>query len=393
MSHLITNGVESQARLYTLDRVFTWQDHRDLVYALLDACDECLLVSPFLAPDFTLLLSRRELVGTTVELISSCAARGDDQFIKPYSLRSFGQTVRNNAGVWPTIGLDQKLHSKVYVFRLRGRPFAGIVTSANLTESGLRKNHETGVLLQSEETLTQLETMCRRSIDYVSLAEWQIDKLCQTADTIRRNYEPGGDREIGLKSILNHYATPSAGNRETTLRRSASYYIKVSGVRNRPILPEHRIVISEPHCRLTFAKEPKGISLGDCLLEVAVGGACFLSYYACASAAWEFSEKEKAVNSDHERWPYYVYANNLSLHYGASWYESPIFYDQVVSDYKQEHPNAPVTAAGADHFKGAMQMGHSYIKVTNTFGEYVRRRIDSYGANKSIQRSRETAGR
>ena len=393
MSHIVTNGLEGQAEICALNRVFAWQDHGDLVHALLDACDECLLVSPFLSADFTYFFSRVSLVGTSVELISTCAARGDDQLVKPYSLRSFGQTVQNVTGVWPTIGLDQRLHSKVYVFRLKGQPFAGVVTSANLTESGLRKNHETGVLLQSQEMLTQLESTCRRSVDYVNLAEWQIDKLCQTADIMLRDFKLGGSREIGLKSILNHYATPSAGNRETTLRSSASYYIKVSGVRDRPILPEQRVGISEPHTRLTFAKEPKGISLGDCLLEVAVGGACFLSYYACASAAWEFSDEEKAYNSDHERWPYYVYANNLSLHYGADWYENPIFYDQVVNDYKKEHPNAPVTAAGANHFKGAIQMGHSYIKVTNAFGEYVRRRIDGHGANKSMQRTRETAGR
>jgi hypothetical protein len=51
-------------------------------------------------------------------------------------------------------------------------------------------------------------------------------------------------------------------------------------------------------------------------------------------------------------------------------------YDSIVSDFKKMNPSTPVTAADSDHFKGAIQMGHSYIKVTNEFGEYVRTIID-----------------
>lgn len=384
MPHIVNNFDKGQAEIAVYGRSYSWQNHKQLLLALIEDCDECLLVSPFLASDFTNLFTGISFAGKTVELISTCSPRGDDQFSKPHALRAFGEVIKATKGEWPTIGLDQDLHSKVYVFRKESRPFAGIVTSANLTDSGLVRNHETGILLQSEESLLSLESMCRKHLDYVNLSEWQIDKLCQAADIVGRNYTPQEDREIGLKSILNNYATPSAGNRTTALRDGAKYYIKVSGVRDRPILPEQRRPVDQPHCTLTFAKEPKGISLGDCLLEVAVGGACFLSYYACASAVWEFTDEEKASNSDHKRWPHYVYANNLSLNYGSTWFETPLFYDQVVEDFKREHPLDPVTAAGGDHFKGAMQMGHSYIRVTKQFGEYVRSKIDSYSANNAM---------
>jgi len=66
----------------------------------------------------------------------------------------------------------------------------------------------------------------------------------------------------------------------------------------------------------------------------------------------------------------------LSLNYGSKWFEEPLMYDSIVSDFKKTNPSTSVTAAGKDHFKGVIQMGHSYIKVTNEFGEYVRQMID-----------------
>ena len=73
----------------------------------------------------------------------------------------------------------------------------------------LRINHETGVLIQSVETLISLEIASRAGLDYVNLSDWQIDKLCQTADVVASNQPPVGNREIGITSMLNNYATPS----------------------------------------------------------------------------------------------------------------------------------------------------------------------------------------
>ena len=50
--------------------------------------------------------------------------------------------------------------------------------------------------------------------------------------------------------------------------------------------------------------------------------------------------------------------------------KAPFIMDQLVADFTREHPNTAVTKAGKDHFKGAIQMGHSYIRVTKEFGEY-----------------------
>lgn len=88
--------------------------------------------------------------------------------------------------------------------------------------------------------------------------------------------------------------------------------------------------------------------------------------------------RNKESNPDHRRWPFYVYGNNLSLHYGEQWFRAPIGIDPTVELFKALHPGIAVTMAGKDHIKGAIQMGNSYFQVTKEFGEFVRREIDAF---------------
>lgn len=357
-------------------------NHLGVLRDLLGYADEALLVSPFLSEDFAQLFLGVDLHSTNVELISTCAPRGDDQFRKPFQLRGFGLTVQAMTGTWPVIGINQRLHSKIYVFSRKSKPFAGVVTSANLTFSGLSKNHETGMLITDPETLQLLLVEARIGIDFVHLTEYQVDQLCSAAQSIAslRKWRPetNGDEEIGLSNILNSHCTPAAGKRDTKIRESAAYYIKVSGVSERPILPQDRRQFADPHSELTFAKSPNNIRLGDCLLEVAVGGQCFLSYYACASEVFERTKSERLSDPDMDRWPFYVFANNLSLHYGKNWFERPIFFQAVIAEFKLKHPTCAVTMTGKNDILGAIQWGHSYIAVTREFGEFVRAKIDSF---------------
>jgi hypothetical protein len=381
---VVSNGTAASTTLL-VDEVaqgLQFTDHFSLIRKLVAICDGCLLVAPFLYEDFTVLFEGLAIRHVEFELISSCAKRGQDQLKKPFCLRSFGRAVRAATGKWPVMHLIDALHSKIYVFRKGGRSFAGLVTSANLTAPGLSRNHETGLLLDDAEQLDQLTAIARRDLSYVHLAEHQIDRLCLAADSWRQRYgSPEEDTDVGLGHILNRYATPAAGNRNTRLAENARFFIKVSGDRNHPILPDDEEPWSEPHGKLDFSKSPdKAIAIGDCLLEVAVGGQCFLSYHACASEPYERTEQEKESNADHIRWPFYVYGNNLSLHYGEQWFRAPIGIDATVEEFRVSHPGIAVTLAGNDHIKGAIQMGNSYFQVTREFGEFVRRKIDAFVA-------------
>jgi hypothetical protein len=106
MFFVVDNTQKNSAQINALTEIVTWENHKDLLITLLTACDECLLVSPFLTKDFSRLFADVTLANKKIELISTCSARGDDQFSKPFSLRSFGEEVKKATGKWPLIGLD-----------------------------------------------------------------------------------------------------------------------------------------------------------------------------------------------------------------------------------------------------------------------------------------------
>lgn len=379
---LVGNGVQGEVNLTVAGQRHTlgYQDHWSLLRGLAALADHCLLVSPYLYEDFAGLFDGLSLQGVGFELISSIDRQGPDQLKKPFGLRSFGQVVRQATGSWPAIGLTDDLHSKIYVFSKSGTAFAGLVTSANLTNSGLRRRqHETGVLIDDPTLIQTLTVMARAGLRYASLAPHQLDKLCDLMAMNRDRFKTQiEDFDVGLAARLAEYATPSAGNREIRLAGHAKYFIKVSGVTGHPILPENERKFDQPHSQLDFTQEPRNIRLGDCLLEVAVGGRCFLSYYACASQPFARTEEEKQADPDYVRWPVYVYANNLSLHYGARWFESPLMYDEVIEEFLATHPEAHVTTNGGDHIRGPIQYGSSYVQVTPEFGQFVKTRIDTW---------------
>ncbi|HZR46107.1 MAG TPA: hypothetical protein VFA47_05365, partial [Candidatus Manganitrophaceae bacterium] len=257
----------------------------------------------------------------------------------------------------------------------------GIVTSANLTGNGLGGNHEWGVLLDDPEFLDILEKQIIAGADFVSLSKLGLKRLCDAVDIYTRtNKHPANpsavDIDVGLGNILNNYCTPSEGNHGIVLRKGAQYFIKVSGVTERPILRIDRRPFDQAQAVLSFTKEPKSLRLGDCLLDVAVGEMCFLGYYACASAVYERTEQEKRKDADCVRWPFYIYANNFSLAYGKTWFDQPLYYEQVIADFKKAYPNLDVTRSGKQGIKGAIQAKNSYFRVTDGFGQYVRERID-----------------
>lgn len=225
----------------------------------------------------------------------------------------------------------------------------------------------------------------------MNLSEYHINRLCVAADHMLKidkrfsDYnkspkmaEASLNFDIGLDNILNNFCTPAEGNRSITLRDNAKFFIKVSGVTDRPILPEHKEPNDDPQKELWFAKQPKNLSLGDCLLEVAVGGMCFLGYFSCASAVYERTSKEKEDNPDYKRWPYYIFGNNMSIAYGKVWFDSPIFYNDIIEEFIFAYPSENITPSGKKHIIGAIQLGHSYFQCTDNFARFVIKKIDKF---------------
>lgn len=353
------------------------RNHEELLTALIPQCDKVVIASPFLMNEFEKFFENINIQNIEFELITTCKAKGDEQIVKPFQMKNFGTVIKKLTQKWPEIHLINSLHSKIYLFYKSKKTILGIVTSANFTNNGLVKNHETGVVLQDSNILQNLELDLKNNLEYINLAEFQIDKLCTIADLMKKEkrYEKQEDININLLKNIEKNCTPSAGNRNIKLRNSATYYISVAGVTENPILPQDKRKVNKPHSDIWFAKEPKTMKEGDCLLEVAVGGKCFLSYYAIASRVFTRTIEEQK-NKEYKRWPFYVYANNLSLNYGEKWFEKPLYYKDIIEEFKMKFPNIPVTVSGKDSFVGAIQIGHSFVKVTREFGEFVRKRID-----------------
>lgn len=372
----VFNGASQSIKLDSQEIYFN--NHYELLKALAHKYSSALFVSPYLFEDFKNTLN--DFGECQINLVTSLKPCGLEQLKKPHAIKSFADSMFMKSNIWPSIGIDQNLHSKCYVFYDADIPKVGVVTSANFTFSGLNNNSETGVIIHDAKLLTDIVNQVHERLDYVEISEYQLSRIVSTVLAVQHihNDTVEVDVNIGLDNILNNYCTPSKGNRNVTLRDGAEYYVKVSGVRDRPIYPEDMHAFNEPHTELTFARSPSSINLGDCLLEVAVGGKCFLSYYSCASEVYERTEKQRSLDEDYDRWPYYIFANNLSLHYGSAWFRDPIYYDEIIADFRKEHPNVSVTKAGSDHIVGAIQRGHSYIKVTNEFGRYVKSRIDAF---------------
>ena len=118
MAHIICNArkLEVDVTIESKCISIAVNNHFELIQSLLQIADSAFFVSPFLYENFSTFFSDVNLKGKSIELITSCAPRGTDQLKKPLSLRSFGSLVEQNTGTWPKIGVDQSLHSKIYIF-------------------------------------------------------------------------------------------------------------------------------------------------------------------------------------------------------------------------------------------------------------------------------------
>lgn len=377
--HVVSNRGELRLSITTSEGNFdiTVNNHFQLIRALLQRFDYTYLVSPFLFMEFNALFSGIDLSKKRVDLVTCCTPRGNDLLTKPFSMQSFGRLVQEQTGRWPVIHIDQSLHSKVYIFGDKENPVVGVVTSGNLTHGGLQNNSETGIVITDKAILRDLRLAVDRNIDFVHITEQQVSILCSVVGAAAPTRTKDDDIDMGLPDILAKNCAPSTHNTDIVLKPDARYFVKVSGYKDEPILPENREPRDDPHPELSFAREPKGIYPGDMLVEVAVGGKCFLTYYTCSSGASMRTAREQAQNSHHKRWKYYMTANNLAPMFGATWFEDPIFYGDVTEHFKKCYPGVPITTNGGDNLQDAINFGNSYFQITKDFALFVKDLIDT----------------
>lgn len=163
------------------------KNHKELLEIIIPQCSKLLVASPFLMDNFKYFFKDINIQNIDFELITTCRPQGNEQIVKPFQIKNFGEAIQEFTTRWPNIHLINSLHSKIYLFYKDNSIVLGIVTSANFTNNGLSKNHETGVVLSDNKILESLELDIKKNLNYVNLSESQIDDLCIVAETIKKD--------------------------------------------------------------------------------------------------------------------------------------------------------------------------------------------------------------
>jgi HKD family nuclease len=178
-----------------IDNLSTENNHLARLKDLLKECDSVILTSPFLMTDFTNFFSNGLCDNLkSIHLITTLKPNSIDQIKKISSLVSLIENKEiKRKGIQCKISLNNKLHGKIYIFKKLGVSFSAIISSANLTDSGLSFNHEWGIEFSD---LIQIDTLEKTLIDCI---EPQFESL--STSVIYRMQQ-------GVKDYLNKQSNP-----------------------------------------------------------------------------------------------------------------------------------------------------------------------------------------
>lgn len=324
-------------------------DHKTLFFKLCESADEILIASPFCFPDFKKFADMLAAIGTIKKIIFITTLEREGVVGKIDQLISFRNEMERIGVQWE-LRLDEKLHGKVYIFKKEGQPFAGIITSANLTESGMEFNHEYGCLIEDVAELIALEKqLLTDSPD--QLTNSKLDEIKVRA---KKQYPDGIKKEpvakVDIDDILHPYK----------VAKGTSIFIKPVGVSNDPIYGGD---YSEETEMYFSKKRPASIRVGDILIAYAVGGRRIMGAYKVTS------EPLRTQRED-DRWPWYVHSEcltpNLSNH---KWASTAPFATAIANQYAEAN-DKPVTNNGGRNLN-ALNYGCDKIRLSDEYGQYL----------------------
>ena len=144
-------------------------NHFERLRSRIRKADEVTFVSPFLYSNFKPLLSKLNLSRLkTFNLITTLIPKSVDQLRKADSLSSLVDFLETHyPKVKLRVRIDNKLHGKIYLFKEKGTLFSGIISSANLTEPGLKQNHEWGVEITESNQLQEIENSIESACQHI----------------------------------------------------------------------------------------------------------------------------------------------------------------------------------------------------------------------------------
>ena len=131
-------------------------NHIEEVKELLANSNKALIVSPFIS--LTVIDKMKNWLTSgfhELTLITTLKEKDPDQLRKvPVLMELF--RLKKTRGFHLTVKIDNQLHGKVYIGKRDSNYTGAIVTSANFTENGLENNHEWGVVINDQMTISDI---------------------------------------------------------------------------------------------------------------------------------------------------------------------------------------------------------------------------------------------
>jgi hypothetical protein len=333
-------------------------NHMTVFKNLADKSDELFLASPFLFSDFDdffEILNLNHL--STITLITTLHAEINDLSRKTNSLVSFVDSLDKAKIKW-NVHIDNKLHGKIYIFKTGNKATSGIISSANLTDNGMTRNHEWGVLITDEKLINKIELELISCVEKKNLTQDNIIELMLKTDEYSKNASQENKEKIivDIKDILNNQV-------KVSFAEETKFLIKPIGVQDEPV--EIGRDFSEESQKLYFSKRrPVAVCLGDILICYGVGQTKLLSYFKV------ITEPKIRTDEPESRWPWVVDGKNLSSCFGKKWWDYDYTLSNLQVEFKEKNPDTHITYKGGDTL-GALNFGSDKIRLTQEFAEFL----------------------
>lgn len=332
------------------------ENHYQTINNLLKSSDELLIVSPYLSYDMGTLLGGFDSIEHIKKftLVTTLINKSEDLISKSKSLSSYIDFFQIQKGEWK-IHINNKLHGKIYLFKKNDQIFSGIITSANMSDNGMRFNHEWGVVISDIDSLKALEREIFSTIEKHDLTIENIIELYLEVEKYEEN-NPIAPSKINLdiSKILKNVSF-------STIPPDIRIFLKPIGAAEDPVLQSERFEKSLDN--LHFSKrKPVSVRKNDILICYGVGTSKLLSYFEVMS--------DILYDENENRWPYYVIGKNLSPEFGKKWNDHELYINQLADTFKLNYSNIPITNVGGFTL-GALNFGADKILLTNEFGNYL----------------------
>ena len=328
--------------------------------------DEAIIVSPFLSKSFKFFGFAKTKHLNKITLITTLKNDYNDQLCKIKFFKNLFEFGKKET-IDIKILIDNSLHGKIYIFKKNNEFTKGIITSANFTRNGLKLNNEWGIEIDDSIRIEEI------AIDLISniVLESITEKILTDMETKFNLIPP---RRIIASDSIDLVESLKLKSNPLNVLETANYWLKPIGSTGNFISLNKKF--SNPNEQLHFALNPRSIKVGDILITYAVGYKKILSVYRVSSKVFN-----TGIVGD--RWPHFVFGENLTRFYGNEWNNFNIH----ISDEKNlflKKTKLNATPSGKNSY-GTLQQGGDKLKITNEFGKYLVNKIVEINKNISFK--------